>query len=80
MLDSGVPFWWRESETEPGGTEVSLRDPRDPAAAPAAGLSLEWTEGVLESGSPFWWRESDAEPDGIEVRLSDPTRGKRDDE
>lgn len=80
VLDSGEPFWWRESATTAGEMEVRLRDPREPVeeAPPYSSSSAaleEWTEGILESGAPFWWRDSDEEPDGIEVRLKDPRCG-----
>ena len=88
VLDSGEPFWWRESETADGGMEVRLSDPRaagSEANGEAAGGGEgggeggeeggggTWSSGKLESGAPFWWRECDEEPDGIDVRLYDPT-------
>ena len=27
MLESGAPFWWRESDEEPDGIDVRLNDP-----------------------------------------------------
>ena len=76
VLDSGSPFWWRDSSAQ--GLEVRLKDPSESAGSTSgvdvadADMDHEWTQGVLKCGSPFWWRESDTEPDGIEISLTDP--------
>ena len=40
MLESGAPFWWRESDEEPDGIDVRLNDPTTLALALTLALSL----------------------------------------
>eukprot|EP00964_Phaeocystis_antarctica_P009288 scaffold5036_cov61-Phaeocystis_antarctica.AAC.4 len=43
MLESGAPFWWRESDEEPDGIDVRLNDPTTLALALTLALSLTLT-------------------------------------
>ena len=43
MLESGAPFWWRESAEEPDGIDVRLNDPTTLALSLNLALSLTLT-------------------------------------
>ena len=57
-LANGSDYWWRVSDTEVDGTEISFEPPGN-----------AWRVGELANGQRYTWRDSVDDPDEPEIML-----------